>query len=78
MKSCEKCVETIKNSQGYPSPEQLNELGKEGVKPWCDICKQLLAANYRISKTCDAPRQLFNSRHFSTKNGQVPFTRFDV
>ncbi|KXJ52269.1 hypothetical protein [Neptuniibacter pectenicola] len=78
MKSCTHCVNTIKASQGHPSPEQLNNLGEAHAKPWCDICKHLQVANYRISETCDAPRALLNNRHFHTKSAQAPFTRFDV
>ncbi|MAY41071.1 MULTISPECIES: hypothetical protein [unclassified Neptuniibacter] len=76
MKECQKCIDTIEENDGYPTQEQLENIGVAKAKKWCEICQQLMIANYRIRKECDQPQDIFSRTPHSKSDSS--YTRFDV
>ncbi|WP_415901399.1 hypothetical protein ACMXYR_09665 [Neptuniibacter sp. QD29_5] len=74
MEYCKNCTETIIATNGQPSKEQLDQLGKPDAKEWCKICKELMLANYQLRQEYDNQAENFGQRHQKSAG----FTRFDV
>ncbi|WP_415884228.1 hypothetical protein ACMXYX_06725 [Neptuniibacter sp. QD72_48] len=74
MEYCKECTEVMIATDGNPSKEQLQKLGKPEAKEWCKICKELMMANYQLRQECDNQAKHFGQRHQKSEG----FTRFDV
>jgi len=74
MDHCKECMQTIIATDGNPSQEQLDKLGKPDAKKWCEICKDLMIAHYKLREECESQAEHFGYRHQKSTG----FTRFDV